>query len=57
MCYNMGNLKSLHTENFIMNLNTMKEYLRNLDTNPFELDIDLPIFSWVLHFRNNNIIN
>lgn len=56
MCYNMGNLKSYHTENSIINLKTMKEYLGNLDTYPLNLDIALPLFSWILHFRNKSFM-
>ncbi|MEL7119634.1 MAG: hypothetical protein AAFO07_09340 [Bacteroidota bacterium] len=56
MFYNMGKLESWEEENSILNLNTAKEYLDRLDEYPLPLDLALPIYSWGIIFRDNEMI-
>ena len=53
MCYNMGNLKSVETDNSILDPAEVKKYTSNLDKYPLPLDIALPAFGWHVLFRNN----
>lgn len=53
MCYNMGNLKQPTSRNSILDMEVMKEYLKNVKQYPLPLDVALPLFEWALHFRNN----
>ena len=53
MCYNMGNIKSLATNNSILDPAEVKKYTSNLDKYPLPLDVALPAFGWYVLFRNN----
>src|SRR5690606_39202367 len=55
MFYNMGEMSSPSEENSILNLNTAEKYLGRLEEYPLELDLALPIFSWAVQFRNNQM--
>ncbi len=54
MCYNMGNLKSMETNNSILDPAEVKKYTSNLDKYPLPLDVALPLFNWYVLFRNNS---
>ncbi|RYD80252.1 MAG: hypothetical protein EOP53_08335 [Sphingobacteriales bacterium] len=53
MCYNMGNLKSIETNNSILDPAEVKKYTSNLDKYPLPLDVALPLFDWYILYRNN----
>lgn len=57
MFYNMSDISDIKTENSIYNERIAKKYLFNFDEYPLELDVVLPAFSWVVHFRNGKVIN
>ncbi len=52
MCYNMGNLKSINSNNSIIETAELKKYTGQLEDYPLPLDIALPIFNWKVWFRN-----
>lgn len=54
MYYNMSSLDS--NDNLIYDRNIAKEYIKNLKNYPLKLDLALPIYSWIIHRRNNKII-
>ncbi len=56
MAYNMGNLDDIKTNNSILDLETLKSYLKNFDRYPLELDVALPIFSWGIVFRDGQAV-
>lgn len=53
MCYNMGNLKRVATNNSILDLREFNSYLKSADRYPIPLDIALPLFDWTVAFRSN----
>jgi hypothetical protein len=53
MCYNMGNLKKIESNNSIIEIKELKKYTDNLSSYPLALDIALPIFNWKVWFRND----
>lgn len=54
MYYNMGNIKD--DDNLIYDKNIAKKYIENLHNYPLDLNLALPIYSWIIQKRNNNII-
>jgi hypothetical protein len=56
MAYNMGDLDNRETDNSILNIETLKSYLKNFDRYPLELDVALPIFSWGIVFRDGQAV-
>lgn len=56
MAYNMGDLDDIKTDNSILNIETLKSYLKNFDRYPLELDVALPIFSWGIVFRDGQAV-
>ena len=56
MAYNMGDLDDVKTNNSILNIETLKSYLKNFDRYPLALDVALPIFSWGIVFRDGEAI-
>jgi hypothetical protein len=52
MCYNMGELQALKTDNSILDVGILKKYIGNLEQYPLPLDLGLPLFSWGVLFRN-----
>lgn len=56
MCYNMGDLGSIQEENSILNLATTKSYFDFEHEYELSLKVAIPLFSWAVHFRNNNPI-
>ncbi len=53
MCYNMGNLTKIETQNSILDIEELKKYIGNLNNYPLQLDIALPLFEWNILFRKN----
>jgi len=57
MCYNMGNLRKYGNKNSILEISELKKYLgSNISAYPMPVDIGLPLFSWVVAFRNKEYI-
>jgi hypothetical protein len=56
MAYNMGNLEDWATENSILDIATLKAYLKNTAPYPLPLDVALPIFSWGIVFRDGEAV-
>ncbi|MBL7814010.1 MAG: hypothetical protein JNL70_03310 [Saprospiraceae bacterium] len=52
MAYNMGDLDNLKTENSILSVETLKQYVQKLGQYPVKLDVALPLFSWGVVFRD-----
>lgn len=53
MCYNMGNLRQYGNQNSILDVAEFKKYAgENLAQYPKDMDIALPLFSWVVVFRD-----
>jgi hypothetical protein len=53
MCYNMGNLTNVKTNNSIIEISEMKQYISQLKNYPIKLDVALPLFDWIVWFNNN----
>lgn len=51
MCYNMGNLKNPASNNSILDPAELKKYVGGLSHYPLQLDIALPLFSWMVYFK------
>ena len=56
MLYNMGKISS-DNRNSIYDVKTAEQYIKFLDKYPLEINVALPIFSWAIHIRNNQVIN
>lgn len=54
MYYNMSTLDS--NDNLIYDRNIAKEYIKNLKDYPLKLDLALPVYSWIIHRRNNKVL-
>lgn len=52
MMYNMGDLTQIKEQNSIVNPAVAEQYKRNLSDYPIKLDIALPIFSWLVLYRD-----
>jgi hypothetical protein len=52
MCYNMGNLTNIETENSILEIKELQKYIGNLQHYPLHLDVALPLFDWKVLFRD-----
>ncbi len=52
MCYNIGNLKNPSTNNSILEAKELGKYIANLNNYPLKLDVALPLFQWMILFRN-----
>ncbi len=50
MCYNLGSIKSVRTNNSIFDIEEMEPYF-NGAAYPLPLDVALPVFSWQVWFR------
>jgi len=55
MYYNMGDLKSPLESNSILNLEKAQLYTSDLSQYPLDLDLALPLFSWVVQFRADEL--
>ncbi len=52
MCYNMGNLINMETQNSILETKELQKYIGDLQHYPLSLDIALPLFDWKVLFRD-----
>ncbi|UQB67506.1 hypothetical protein [Epilithonimonas zeae] len=60
MCYATSSPLENQIENSILDVRTLKSYLRNLEDYPLKLDIALPIYSWGIvtnHLGKKKLIN
>jgi hypothetical protein len=55
MYYNMGTIAN-DSLNSIYNQKISEKYLKSLKKYPLHLDFALPIYSWAVHIRNQNVI-
>ncbi len=53
MCYNMGNLRNPNSKNSILDIEETEKYIGTLNNYPLALDIALPLFDWIVLFRDN----
>lgn len=53
MCYNLLPPLKSRTKNSILDLEELTAYLKIAKRYPIHLDIALPVFSWMHHYRNN----
>ncbi|MFD1258348.1 hypothetical protein ACFQ3S_16200 [Mucilaginibacter terrae] len=52
MCYNMGNLRKYGHQNSILEQSELEKYAgKNLGEYPMPIDVGLPVFNWVVVFR------
>jgi hypothetical protein len=51
MCYNMGNLTNISTQNSIIDFDELQKYTGDLQHYPLPLDVALPLFEWKVLFR------
>ena len=56
MFYNMGQLKA-NEGNSIYDKSIAEQYLPSLKNYPLDLKVALPVFSWIVHSRNGQIVN
>ncbi len=52
MCYNMGNLTNIETNNSILEPKELQKYIGDLQHYPLPLDVAFPLFDWKVLFRN-----
>ena len=55
MCYNMGDIKDVQEENSIFNSEILESYLPAGTEYGLELDIALPLFEWLLVYRDGKL--
>jgi hypothetical protein len=51
MCYNLISPQGNPNKNSILDLNELKSYLVNSEKYPVPLDLALPVFSWIHHYK------
>jgi hypothetical protein len=56
MFYNMGNMNDTLGNNSIFNTRDASQYVSSINDYPLDLDVALPIFSWVVQSRQNRIV-
>ena len=56
MFYNMGKLNNLDSSNSIYNQEDAEKYIVYLKDYPLKMDVALPVFSWLVQYRNGKII-
>jgi hypothetical protein len=52
MCYNVGDLTEYGSQNSILDIREVKNYIQNSGLYPVPIDIAFPLFSWGVCFRN-----
>ena len=60
MCYATENPNEVEERNSILDLDIAKDYLKNIDQYPIQLDVALPIYSWAIvtnHLGKIKLIN
>lgn len=53
MCYNLLSPQENPDKNSILDLNELKQYLKNAKPYPIHVDIALPVFAWYHLYQNN----
>lgn len=56
MFYNMGNIHDVNEQNSIYNEQTAEKYVAYSANYPLHLDVALPLFNWLIHYRNNDVV-
>jgi hypothetical protein len=56
MLYNMGKIGA-NEENSIYDAQVAQQYITSLKNYPLKVNVALPIFSWAIHIRNNQVVN
>lgn len=56
MCYNMGTPTTFDTQNSILQIEVVEQYITQLDRYPLPLDVVLPTFSWGVLFYHQKFI-
>jgi hypothetical protein len=54
MCYNMGNLKDINTQNSIIEAAELKKYIAALGSYPLACDVAFPLFEWWVWFHQGS---
>lgn len=54
MAYNMGNLSKVNTDNSILSMSVLKQYINSKTNYPLPAKLALPIFTWKLLYRDAN---
>lgn len=57
MFYNMGKLDGSNTQNSILDLSIAEQYLHGSQPYPLELEVALPLFSWLVWQRYGEVLN
>lgn len=55
MCYNTGDIDAEKTSNSILNVEDAAPYFQNTVPYPIPLDLALPVFSWALVYRDEEL--
>lgn len=55
MLYNMGDLGNVNEQNSILNLETTKKYLENLNRYPLHLTMAFPYYDWAVVYREGKL--
>lgn len=53
MCYNLNSPLSEKTENSILENEVLESYLKGVKKYPIHVDVALPVFNWMLLYKNN----
>jgi hypothetical protein len=56
MFYNMGKIDAMDNKNSIYNKEDASHYVSFVKNYPIQLDVVLPLFGWIVHIRNNKVI-
>jgi hypothetical protein len=56
MLYNMGRIEADDNKNSIYNKDDVSHYVSFVKHYPINLDVVLPLFGWIVHVRNNKVI-
>lgn len=53
MCYNLISPLKNRDKNSILDVDELRSYLKDTKKYPLHMDIDLPVYSWMLYYHNN----
>ncbi len=56
MAYNVGDLSNSEESNSIINNSTTQKYVSRLVDYPLEYDIALPLFEWIVQYRDGKLV-
>ena len=57
MFYNMGKINSRDDVNSIYNYDDAVKYVSGINNYPLQLDAALPLFGWIVHSRNGDVLD